>query len=78
MLTTTIELMKVSLVTVMVLSRSFILNATNTESPEMVPSMVPWSSAGTTSDSGMPTPVAPSFAIFCRSSSVPLMRSFLP
>ena len=44
----------------------------------MVPSMVPWSSAGTTSDSGMPTPVAPSFAIFCRSSSVPLMRSFLP
>ena len=31
----------------------------------MVPSMVPWSSAGTTSDSGMPTPVAPSLLIFC-------------
>ncbi len=44
----------------------------------MVPSMVPWSSAGTTSESGMPTPVAPSFAIFWRSISVPLMRSFLP
>src|SRR6516165_3228973 len=55
-----------------------ILNDTKTESPEIVPSMVPWSSAGTTSESGMPIPVAPSFAIFCRSSSVPLMRNFLP
>src|SRR6516225_6965789 len=78
LLTTAIEMMNVSLVTVTTLRRSFILNDTNTESPEMVPSMVPWSSAGTTSESGMPIPVAPSFAIFCRSSSVPLMRSFLP
>ena len=78
MLTTTIELMKVSLVTVMVLSRSFILKATNTESPEDGAVNGALVERRHDSDSGMPMPVAPSFAIFCRSSSVPLMRSFLP
>jgi hypothetical protein len=41
LLTTAIEMMKVSLVTVTTLRRSIILKATKTESPEIVPSMVP-------------------------------------
>ena len=77
-LTTASATSMVSLVTVMVFTSSFILSDTNTEVPLMVPSMVPWLSAGITSDSGMAMPVAPSALILARSSAVPLMRSFLP
>ena len=77
-LTTASDTSMVSLVTVMTLTRLFILKPTNTDSPLMVPSMVPWLSAGMTSLSGIAMPVAPSLLILARSSAVPLMRSFLP
>src|SRR5580692_8726741 len=54
LLTTATPTMNVSLVTVMTLTMSFILKETKTESVEIAPSMVPWSRAGTTSESGKP------------------------